>query len=127
MNHLLSVFRVLSLIMMIFGATMAAPLGISWWRGDGAETAYDEALLLTIAIGAFMWWITRRHSRELTVRDGFLLVVLTWTVLPALATLPLLLYIPNLSFTDAYFETVSGLTTTGATVLSNLDSLPYSI
>ena len=127
MNHLFSVFRVLSLIMMIFGATMAAPLGLSWWRSDGAETAYDEALLLTIGIGGFLWWITRHHSRELTVRDGFLLVVLTWTALPALATLPLLLYIPSLSFTDAYFETVSGLTTTGATVLSGLDALPYSI
>ena len=64
---------------------------------------------------------------QLTVRDGFLLVVLTWTALPALATLPLLLYIPSLSFTDAYFEAVSGLTTTGATVLSGLDALPYSI
>ena len=51
----------------------------------------------------------------------------TWTVLPAFATLPLLLYLPELSFTDAYFEAVSGLTATGATVLSGLDQLPPSI
>ena len=60
-------------------------------------------------------------------RDGFLLVALVWTAMPGFATLPLLLYLPELSFTDAYFETVSGLTTTGATVLSELDKLPVSI
>jgi trk system potassium uptake protein TrkH len=62
------------------------------------------------------------------VKDGFLLVVLVWTVLPAFSTLPLLIYFwPKMSFTDAYFEAVSGLTTTGATVLEGLDTLPYSI
>jgi len=61
------------------------------------------------------------------VRDGFLLVAFTWTLLPAFATLPLMLYLPQLSFTDAYFETVSGLTTSGATTLAGLDQLPPSI
>jgi len=61
------------------------------------------------------------------VRDGYLLAVLTWTVLPAFATLPLLFHLPNLSFTDAYFETMSGITTTGGTVLAGLDNLPKSI
>ena len=70
---------------------------------------------------------TRRFRRELQPRDGFLLVTLGWTVLPAFATLPLLFHLPGLSFTDAYFETMSGLTTTGATVLSGLDQLPLSI
>ena len=61
------------------------------------------------------------------MRDGFLLVALVWTVLPAFATLPLLLQLPGLTFTDAYFETVSGLTASGATVLSGLDHLPPSL
>jgi trk system potassium uptake protein TrkH len=61
------------------------------------------------------------------VRDGFLLVALVWTVLPAFATLPLLSYVPGLSFTDAYFEATSGLTASGATVLAGLDALPPSI
>ncbi|MCS6811284.1 MAG: TrkH family potassium uptake protein, partial [Tepidimonas sp.] len=74
-----------------------------------------------------LWFATRRYQRELAPRDGFLLVTLVWTTLPAVATLPLLLHLPDLSFTDAYFETMSGLTTTGATVLTGLDDLPLSI
>ncbi len=61
------------------------------------------------------------------MRDGFLLVALGWAGLPALAALPLMFFLPGLSFTDAYFECVSGLTTTGATVLTRLDQLPPSI
>jgi len=68
-----------------------------------------------------------RHRRELQPRDGFLLVTLVWTVLPAFATLPLMFHLPGLSFPYAYFETMSGLTTTGATVISGLDELPLSI
>ena len=126
-NHLFSIFRVLSLIVGIFGLTMLAPIGISWWRHEAAETVFDEAFALTVGTGVFLWWLTRNHTRELTTRDGFLLVVLTWTLLPAVAALPLWLYLPGMSFTDAYFEAVSGLTTTGATVISGLDALPYSI
>jgi trk system potassium uptake protein TrkH len=74
-----------------------------------------------------LWAITRFGRGELQPRDGLFLVALVWTVLPAFATLPLLLYLPGLSFTDAYFEAVAGLTTTGSTVLSGLDRLPPSI
>ena len=127
LNHLLSVFRILSLIVGIFGTTMLAPIAISWWRHEAAETVFDEAFVLTVTTGAVLWWLARHHTRELSTRDGFLLVVLTWTLLPAAAALPLWLYLPGMSFTDAYFEAVSGLTTTGATVISGLDALPYSI
>src|SRR5262249_37787997 len=65
--------------------------------------------------------------RELQVRDGFLLVALVWTVLPGFAALPLMLSIKDLSFTDAYFEAVSGLTASGATVLEGLDPLAVSV
>jgi trk system potassium uptake protein TrkH len=74
-----------------------------------------------------LWGATRPGRGELQPRDALLLVALVWTVLPAFATLPLLFFLPGLSFTDAYFETVAGLTTTGATVLSGLDRLPASI
>ncbi len=70
---------------------------------------------------------TRRFQRELLPRDGFLLVTLIWLLLPAFGALPLLLALPGLSFTDAYFEAMSGLTTTGATVLTGLDKLPLSV
>lgn len=125
--HVAPVLNVLSLVILLFAGCMLVPLGVSVGFGDAAEFAYDEAVLIAFVCGAVLWGATRKATRELRVRDGFLLVVLVWTVLPALATLPLLIYLPQLSFTDAYFETMSGLTTTGATVLSGLDQLPPSI
>jgi len=112
---------------MIFALCLLFPLAWSFFLGDAAQAAYDDAILLTAFAGVLLWAMTRNKRRELQPRDGFLLVALVWTVLPAFATLPLLLYLPQLSFTDAYFETVSGFTTTGATVLSGLDALPPSI
>ncbi len=114
------------MIILLFGMTMLVPLALSWVVNDGAHSAYDEAFGLTMVIGLSLWFLTRHHRGELGLRDGFLMVVLAWTVLPALATLPLIIHL-DISFTDAYFETVSGLTTTGSTVLSNLDTLPMSI
>lgn len=128
MSNIFSVLRVLALVLIIFSATMLVPVVVSWALNDGAQKAYDEGIAITFLAGLTVWLLTRNQHRELHVKDGFLLVVLAWTVLPAFATLPLLFFFwPNLSFTDAYFETVSGLTTTGATVLEGLDNLPYSI
>ena len=127
MVRLFAVLNVLSVVIMIFALCLLFPLLCSFLIGDSAQTAYDEALLVTAVAGALLWAMTRKMRRELQPRDGFLLVALVWTVLPAFATLPLLFYLPELSFTDAYFEAVSGLTTTGATVLSGLDKLPPSI
>jgi len=121
------VLNVLSMVVLIFAATMLPPLAVSFALADGAERAYDVAIVITALTGGLGWFATRGGSRELQLRDGFLLVVFTWTTLPAFATLPLLGYLPQLSFTDAYFETMSGLTTTGSTVLSGLDRLPPSI
>ncbi len=122
-----AVLHVLSVVIMIFALCLFFPLAWSFFLGDAAQAAYDEAIVLTASAGVLLWALTRRKRRELQPRDGFLLVALVWTILPAFATLPLLLYLPQLSFTDAYFETVSGFTTTGATVLSGLDALPPSI
>ncbi|MSQ71914.1 MAG: TrkH family potassium uptake protein [Betaproteobacteria bacterium] len=127
MMRLSSVLNVLGVMLGIFGVAMLAPLGVSAAYGDGAERAYVASVLITFCAGAVLWLATRGRTRELQPRDGFLLVSLVWTVLPAFATLPLLFTLPGLSFTDAYFETVSGLTTSGGTVLSGLDDLPRSI
>jgi len=119
--------RTLGLMLMLFGLSIAFPLAFAHFAGDGAEAAYDEALAATFGAGLALWLLTRRYEGELQIRDGFLLVVFAWTVLPAFATLPLLLHLPELSVTDAYFEAVSGLTASGATVLSGLDRLPPSL
>ncbi|MEW6165890.1 MAG: potassium transporter TrkG [Pseudomonadota bacterium] len=124
----LPVFRALGVIVSIFGIAMLAPLGVSMYLGDGAETAYDESIAITLLCGVLLWLgASRGGSAELRVRDGFLLVALTWTVLPFFGALPLLIHIPGLSFTDAYFEATSGLTATGSTLLTGLDRLPTSI
>jgi len=127
MVRVAAVLNVLSVVLAVFALAMAFPLAVSLLYADAALHAYDEAVLITFAAGLALWAFTRGRREELKPRDGFLLVALTWTVVPAFATLPLMIYLPDLSFTDAYFETVSGLTTSGATVLSGLDKLPPSI
>ncbi|MDP1652581.1 MAG: potassium transporter TrkG [Rhodocyclaceae bacterium] len=120
------VIRVFGVLLMGFALTLLVPLLLSWYWQDGATTAYDETFLLTFCTGLGLWWTARNEKQDLKVRDGFLMVVMVWTLLPVYAGLPLILHL-GVSFTDAYFEAVSGLTTTGATVLTNLDTLPPSI
>jgi len=118
---------VLGTVLTMFSVTMLVPLGFSWVQADGALQAQAGAFGITLALGVLLQLAGRRSRRELRARDGFLLVALVWTLLPAVGTLPLLLHLPALSFTDAYFEAVSGLTTTGSTVLTGLEKLPVSL
>ena len=126
-HRLAPILNVLGVVITVFGLSMLFPLIISVAIGDQAQLAYDEAVTITVGTGLVLWLISRRRHQDLKARDGYLLVVLIWTLLPAFASLPLMIYLPGLSFTDAYFETMSGLTTTGATTLSGLDDLPGSI
>jgi trk system potassium uptake protein TrkH len=127
MSQILPVVHILSKVLMLFSAAFLLPLAISLGLADGAHRVYDEAIVIAFGSGVVLWLFSRRGKRELQTRDGFLLVVMIWAILPLYSAIPLLAYIPDLSFTDAYFEAVSGLTATGATVLSGLDSLPPSI
>ncbi len=127
MSQILPVVHILSKVLILYSAAFLLPLAISLGLEDGAHRAYDEAIVVTFLSGMVLWIFSRRGKRELHTRDGFLLVVMIWTILPLFSTIPLLSYMPDLSFTDAYFEAVSGLTATGATVLTGLDSLPPSI
>jgi trk system potassium uptake protein TrkH len=127
MFHPAPVVQVLSPVIALFGAAMLLPLAVSHALADAATSAYDLAVAITVATGVFLWMATRGIKAELKFHHGYLLVALIWTVLPAFAALPLLVGIPGLSFTDAYFETASAMTTTGATVLVGLDHLPASL
>jgi trk system potassium uptake protein TrkH len=127
MQHTLSVVRALGLMLVVFSAAYMMPLAASLIYDDGTLIDFLLAMVCTAAIGFLMWLLTRRYKGELSIRHGYLMVVTMWTAMPAFATLPLLLVIKDLSFTDAYFETMSGLTTTGATVLTGLDDLPPAI
>ncbi len=123
----LTVIHVLGMMLVLFSATYILPIITSLIYQDGTFKAFVWAMLITFIAGALMWLFTRRYKSELSIRHGYLLVVMMWTAMPLVATLPLLLVIPNLSFTDAYFETMSALTTSGGTVLTGLDSLPQAI
>jgi trk system potassium uptake protein TrkH len=127
MVRLFPVLDVLSVVIIMFAFAMLLPLGVSFLYDDAARHAYGKGVAATFASGAALWIATRGNRAELEPRDGFLLVALVWTVLPAFAALPLLFHIPELSLTDAYFEAVAALTTTASTVLSELDKLPHSI
>jgi trk system potassium uptake protein len=126
-RRLLPILHTLGLVIAVFGLSMLLPLLISLGIADAAQLAFDKSFLITIGAGLALWLIGRLHRRELKARDGFLLVVMIWVSLPVFGTLPLMFYLPELSFTDAYFEAMSGLTATGSTVLSGLDHLPPSI
>src|SRR5207237_4137556 len=95
--------------------------------GDGLWPKFLLAAALTAGCGLVLAGATLRFRRGLKARDGFLLLTLGWLLLPGAAALPLLLALPDQSFTGAFFEAMSGLTTTGSTVLNGLDQLPPSL
>jgi trk system potassium uptake protein TrkH len=122
------VLHVLSGAVLLFSPAFFVPIAFSLALADGAHAAFETGFLVTFVAGLVTFFATRgRHRRELQPRDGFLLVTLVWTVVPAFATIPLLFAIPGMSVTDAYFEAVSGMTTSGATVLTGLDALEPSL
>ena len=127
MLRALTVFHTLGMLLIVFSVTYVLPIITSLIYQDGALQDFFLAMAMTFLSGCLMWMLTRHHKKELSIRHGYLLVVLIWTAMPFFATLPLLFLISGLSFTDAYFETMSGLTTTGATVLIGLDNLAPSV
>jgi trk system potassium uptake protein TrkH len=124
---MLAVINVLGSMLVLFSITYVLPMITSLIYRDGMLVDFIYAAATCIGGGAAMFAVTRKHKRELRSRDGFLLVTLAWVFMSAIATVPLILALPGLSFTDAFFETMSGLTTTGATVLTGLDTMAPSI
>ena len=123
-----AVQRVFGLLLMMFSLTMLPPVFVSLLYSDGTWIGFTSSLLVILASGAVLWWPVRTQRRELRLRDGFLVVALFWVVLSLFGATPLLLVDdPQMGFTDAVFESASGLTTTGATVLAGLDRLPKAI
>jgi len=133
MNILRRIFPSFGLILLVFSAAFLVPETVSILLRDGGENDFWLPFLVTISLGLVFVSpaIVTRQVPELKSRDGILLVVLCWTVIPALACLPFIIYFHDIgqpiSWSFAYFEAVSGLTTTGATVFVGLDALPYSI
>ena len=117
--------RILGLLLMLFSSSMLPPVAISLFYGDGSMPAFIQGFAVTLIAGVLIWFPVRKERRELRLRDGFIVVAAFWVVLGTFGAAPLFFSTaPNMTITDAVFEAISGLTTTGATVLSGLDELP---
>ena len=120
--------RILGLLLMMFSLTMLPPILFSLYYNDHSWLPFVEGFGLTLVAGLLCWLPVHRSKKDLRLRDGFLVVAAFWTVLGTFGAAPLFFSdVLSLSVTDAVFESMSGLTTTGATVLTGLDELPVSI
>ncbi len=126
--HYKVILRILGLLLMIFSISMLPPVAISYFYDDGAHLAFLSAFSITLMTGFVIWAPVYRVRQDLRTRDGFLVTVLFWAVLGIFGSIPLMLAeATSLSVVDAVFESISGLTTTGATVITGIDYLPQSI
>ncbi len=126
--HFAITARVLGVLLMIFSLTMLTPIAVASIYHENTSQTFLIAFAITLLVGLAFWLPSRNRTGELRTRDGFIVTVFFWLVLSTFGALPLMLSeAPNLSFMDALFESISGLTTTGATVISGLDHLPKSI
>ncbi len=122
-----SIIRIVGLLLALFSVTMLAPALVALIYRDGAGVPFVTTFFVLLFCGTVCWFPNRRHKHELKARDGFLIVVLFWTVLGSAGALPFLIADnPSISITDAFFESFSALTTTGATVIVGLDETAQS-
>jgi trk system potassium uptake protein TrkH len=127
MDALLPVANVLGRLLSIFSLAYLMPIAAAIFYEDGTTAEFVAAMIISLGGGLMLYGVTRSHYRELKPRDGFLLVSTVWALMAAIATIPLLLVYDTMSFTDAFFETMSGLTTTGSTIMTDLDHAPPAI
>ena len=123
----LAVFALVGRMVMLFALLMLLPLAFAFILNDAAEKAFALAIGITVLVGIALGITTRRFKRELQPRDGFILVGVTWMLLPVLGGLPIYLAVDGMTPTNAYFEAMSAFTATGATVMTGLEHLPLSI
>lgn len=124
-----TILRLLGLLLMIFSLSMLTPLAINFIFHDNFWLPFVIAFICTFGTGFVLWLSCRTQQQELKIRDGFLIVVLFWFVLCFFASLPFIfaLHYQNHGMTDAFFESVSGFTTTGASIIKHLQGLPRSV
>ena len=126
--HIQIAFRILGSLLMMFSLTMIPPIIVSWIFADGVAIIFADTFVLTLAAGAILFGLFRNYKQEMRTKDGFLITFLFYTALGCFGAIPLVQEGGiTLSWADALFESFSGLTTTGATVITGIDNLPESI
>lgn len=120
--------RILGLLLIASGLIMLPSMLIGLLHRDGTEVLFGSCALALVGVGSVCWVPVRHVRRELRIRDGFLIAAMAWTVTSAASALPLWWHGgPALPVIDALFESVSAITTTGSTVITNLDELPQGL
>lgn len=127
MHKVIPIIHVLSKLGVLFSLLLMVPTLMSYFFLDSAFSAFARTALVTTFTSCTIWILTLPFNRELRPRDGFTLVIMLWVAFALVAAMPIYLYVPHMSFIDAFFEAMSGLTTTGATVISSLDTLAPSV
>lgn len=126
--HSKLIFKILGLLLMVFSITLIPPIIVAIIYSDGGLKEFSLSLIFLLVIGTLMWYPSRNSQHELKIRDGFLIVVMFWTVLGFVGAIPF--YFATNTFmspTDAIFESFSALTTTGATVITGIETLPHAM
>ncbi|WP_190600718.1 TrkH family potassium uptake protein [Candidatus Vesicomyidisocius sp. SY067_SCS001] len=122
------VFKTVGLLLMLFSLTQLPPIIVDYIYAQNETSYFITAFSLTLLSGFVLWLPFKNSTKYFRIREGVLVVVSFWLVLSLFATTPFLLSTSlEMSFSDAFFESMSGLTTTGATVLSGLDGLPKAL
>ena len=122
--NLFAIAQVLGTLLMVTGASMALPLVCALYYGEDDRAALAISTVIVTALGAALRFSTRRVGAELQVRDGLFAAVFGWVVVSAVSGLPFMIHGSIPSFTDAFFEMMSGYTTTGATILEDTVKSP---
>lgn len=126
--HFSAISRVLGILLMILSLSHVPPMLIDWYYHEGLWSVFLASFSITLITGFCIWLPVRKVRAEMRIRDGYLITALFWTVLGAFGAVPFVLSdVPVMNFADSVFEAFSGLSTTGATVLTGLDEVPHSI
>ncbi|HET6604011.1 MAG TPA: potassium transporter TrkG [Xanthomonadaceae bacterium] len=119
--------RIVGGVVALAGMVSIPPMAIALALDEGTVPAFAVSLALTTGVGGVLWLHAGRVKSELRLRDGFLVTTLSWLAVCLATAVPFMLAPPHLSWVDAVFESTSGVTTTGATVIVGLDALPRSV
>ncbi len=122
-----AIFQIIGILLMILGGFMFLPVGFSIYYDSGDIIPLVMSGIITITVGFIFFWITRKKDHAVHKREGYLIVSMGWGFMLAASALPFLISNAIPSVTDAFFEAVSGLTTTGATILHDIESMPEGL
>jgi len=121
------IFHILGLLLLVEGISMILPFGVSIYYGESDTLALGLTAALNISLGTIAYLLTKKSNKSIGKREGFIIVSLVWVVFSLFGALPFVIsnYIP--SYTNAFFETISGFTTTGASILNDIERLPHGL